>query len=136
MRSFSEAGTLLERTDASALRRFEAPGRVELDAPQRWTYADTGDWYAESREGELYERRDILELRGDVELRYESESVTFVTDQLSVNLSRQIAESDVGVRVRQLSEGNELRADRLFTNLDRQVAVLTGNVRSVYVPEN
>jgi lipopolysaccharide export system protein LptC len=71
-----------------------------------------------------------------VELRYETESVTFATDELSVNLGRQIAESDVGVRAFQPSEGNEIRADRLFTNLDRQVAVLTGNVRSVYVPED
>jgi LPS export ABC transporter protein LptC len=136
MRSFSEDGILLERTDASTLRRFEAPGRVEFDEPRRWAYAATGDWYAVSREGELYERSDILELRGDVELRYETESVTFATDELSVNLGRQIAESDVGVRAFQPSEGNEIRADRLFTNLDRQVAVLTGNVRSVYVPED
>lgn len=136
MRSFSETGTLVSRTDAEALQRFTAPARVRLDAPRRWAYGTDSEWFAVSREGELFEDRDILELQGDVQLRYETEAVTFATEALTINLDKRIAESDAGVRSWQASEGNEVRADRLFTNLDRRVAVLTGNVRSVYVPES
>lgn len=136
MRSFSEAGVLMDRTDAEALQRFAVPPRITFDAPRRWAYGPDGDWFAASREGELFEGSEILELQGDVQLRYEAESVIFATDALTINLDRQIAESDAGVRSWQESEGNEVRADRLFTNLDRRVAVLTGNVRSVYVPES
>ena len=135
MRSFSETGVLTDRTDAEALQRFAVPGRVTFTAPRRWAYGPDGDWFAVSREGELFEASEILELQGDVQLRYETESVTFATEALTINLDKQIAESDAGVRSWQASEGNEVRADRLFTNLDRRVAVLTGNVRSVYVPE-
>jgi len=136
LRAFSEAGILLERTDARELRRFDGPGRVELDAPQRWSFDAQGSWFAVSQQGELFEHRDVLELRGDVELRYESRSVTFATEGMIIHLDKQTARSTSAVRAWQDDERSEMRADTLFADLDRRVAILNGNVRSVYVPEN
>lgn len=136
MQVFDENGKVAQRTESDALKRFRDSGRTTFDRPRRWSFDADGDWYAVSEEGELFERRDILELRGDVQLRYESDSVMFATDELVINLDKQTARSVVGVRAWQDSDGSEIRADSLYTNLETQVAVLTGNVRSRYVPRD
>lgn len=132
LHAYGEDGRLLDRTDARLLRRFEGQALLELEAPRRWGHDGDGGWVASAQRGELSEQRDVLHLRGDVRLRHEVEGVEFVTEAMQINLDRQTARSLAPVHS---SQGdNETRADTLWVNLDTEVAVLTGNVRSVYVP--
>jgi LPS export ABC transporter protein LptC len=134
VRSFDEAGQLLDRTDALSLRRYKGAAVVELEEPRRWGYNGDSNWVASSQRGLLREERETLALEGAVNLRYSADGVEFATESLLLNLRTQTALSQAPVRAWQ--EGNEMRAEKLFANLDKKIATLSGNVTSVYVPDN
>lgn len=133
LRSYGPEGTLADRTEARILRRFDDNAVVELTAPQRWGHRGSADWVASARTGILYEKRDALQLNGDVELRYTADGAVFSTQSMLINLRFQTARSLAPVRAWQGE--NETHAQMLTANLNLERATLTGNVRSVYVPE-
>lgn len=130
---FGVEGELLSVTRANALRRYPVDALVELDQPQREGHNGNFSWTAQASTGRLLERRDLLQLRGDVDLRYATEDVRFTSEAMNVNLAMERATSLAPVRSWQ---GEHLvRADSLIVELDKQVALLSGDVRSLYVPE-
>ena len=130
---FGDSGELLDRTVAAELQRFRAAGVIELDAPQRFGFGGDAAWRASANSGELEEASDVLRLSGDVSLRYATEGVEFRTQEMVINLPQQTARSLTPVRTWQMD--NETTADALWVHFEREVAVLSGNVRSVYRPE-
>ena len=132
VRRYSPKGELLDQTDAARLRRFVAEDRTEFEAPTRRGHDGDDGWTASAHSGEYSEGRTQLRLTGDVSLRYASRSLEFLTQTMHIDLDTQTARSLTPVRAWQ--DDGETVADRLFVNLDREVAVLTGDVRSVYQP--
>jgi LPS export ABC transporter protein LptC len=130
---FGENGELLDRTLARSLQRFGDAGVIELDAPQRFGFGGDAGWRASAESGELVEASDVLRLSGDVTLRYTDEGVEFRTQEMVIDIPQQTARSLTPVRAWQLD--NETTADALWVHFEREVAVLSGNVRSVYRPE-
>lgn len=133
MREFDPEGVLRDRTDADELRRYPQQQLVELDAPKRWHYANEGPWQASAETGVLYERREHLHLTDNVQLRYDTEGVEFLTQSMILDLRQRKARSETPARAWQ--DGSVMLGDRLFVDLDRQLATLTGSVRTVYEPE-
>lgn len=133
VREFDPDGVLRDRTDAEELRRYPQQQRVELDAPKRWHYADEGPWQASAERGVLLERREHLRLTDNVQLRYDTQGVEFVTQSMILDLRQRKARSETPARAWQ--DGNVMLGDRLFVDLDRQLATLSGSVRTVYEPE-
>ena len=130
---FGDAGELLDRTVAVELQRFGTRGVIELDEPQRFGFGGDAAWRASANSGELTEASDVLRLSGDVTLRYAAEGVEFQTQEMVIDIPQQTARSLTPVRTWQLD--NETTADALWVHFEREVAVLSGNVRSVYRPE-
>lgn len=133
VRRYSAEGALLDQTDAARLRRYVAGDRTEFDAPIRRGHEGDDGWTASAQSGEYSEGRTLLRLSGDVSLRYASRNLEFLTQTMHIDLNNQTARSLTPVRAWQ--DDGETVADRLFVNLDREVAVLTGDVRSVYRPD-
>ncbi|MEM1188757.1 MAG: LPS export ABC transporter periplasmic protein LptC [Pseudomonadota bacterium] len=131
-RVYGENGELLDLTNASRLRRFMERGRTEFDTPARFGHAGDEGWRASAENGELIEKTEIMYLSGDVSLSYAAEGVEFLSESMVIHVAENIARSTAPVRLWQGEQ--ETVADRLYVELDREVAVLTGNVRSVYVP--
>lgn len=132
VRDFDEQGQLIDQTNAQALRRYEDQLATELDTLESRHFSEGGPWIAEARQGFLNEFTERLRLEGDVQLRYESDGVRFLSQSMTVNLGERTARSNAPVRAWQ--GPNETRAERLFVNLDRQIATLNGMVRTEYQP--
>ncbi|MEE4278502.1 MAG: LPS export ABC transporter periplasmic protein LptC [Halieaceae bacterium] len=132
LRSFDENGRLLDRTEAAQLRRYLGRGVTEFEAPARFGHDGKTGWVATAAHGELLEASEVLQLSGDVRLRYEAEGVEFHSASMAINLAEGIARSRDPVRVWQGEQ--ETVANRLYVELEREVAVLTGNVRSILQP--
>ena len=133
VREFGPDGVLRDRTDARELRRYPQQALVELDAPQRWHYADEGPWQASAENGVLLERREHLRLTDDVRLRYDTEGVEFLTQSMVLDLRQRKARSETPAQAWQ--GDNVMQGGRLFVDLDRQLATLSQDVRTVYEPE-
>lgn len=134
MRNFDTDGILLDRTDASVLRRYESAALLELEQPKRWGHEGDSDWIATADKGELHERSNMMRLHGNVHLVYTDQAVEFDTEAMRFNLTKKTALSEAPVRVRQGE--NETRADQLYAILDWQQARLKGNIRTVYKPDS
>lgn len=132
LRTYGEDGRLLSRTDAAALRRFPGSAVAELDEPQRFGHEGDQGWRASATAGRWLEARQVLNLEGDVILRYDTEGVEFRSDTMVLDLRDQTARSPTPVRAWQ--DAQETVADRLYVDLEREIAVLNGNVRSVFEP--
>lgn len=130
---YDESGTLRDRTEADMLRRYPDEALIELDKPRRRSYIDNGQWYARADQGTLRETSDVLTLSHDVQLRYSTDNLRFLSEEMAINLKTRVAESRTPVRMWQ--SDNETRADRLYINLQSQVATLNGAVETRYVPE-
>ena len=129
---YDEAGVLLARTDADYLRRYRDDNVTELELPRREQFGDDR-WRARARGGLLYERREALELRGDVQLSYPDREVEFRSEAILINYRNQTARSLAPVVAWQGE--SRVEAPQMLINLDTEVAVLRGGVRSVYVPQ-
>ncbi len=134
LRVYDENGNLLDLTRSPALRRYTARGRTEFDAPARFGHAGDEGWRASADHGELIEQTEVMYLSGDVSLSYATEGVEFFSESMVIHLAEGIARSTAPVRLWKGEQ--ETVADRLYVELEREVAVLTGNVRSVYVPSS
>ena len=134
VRDYDDEGRLRDQTDAEALRRFPNKAAVELDRLRATRHSATGPWVADADRGLLNERRERLDLQGNVKLVYETDGVHFASDAMILNMRDNTARSAAPVRSWQ--GGNETRADKLFVNLDRQTATLEGSVVTSYEPEN
>ena len=131
---FDESGVMRGSMSADTLRRFSGEGIVELDEPERHNYTDDGVWFASARTGPLREKTDVLLLSEEVRLQYDTENVQFFTESMIINIPKQAARSTSSVRIWQAD--NETVADQIYVNLSRQIATLSGDVRTVYVPQN
>ncbi len=85
---------LLARTDADYLRRYQDSNVTELDQPRREQFGEDGSWRASARAGLLHERREALELRGDVHRANGDTQAALDAYQRALDL----AESGVGYR--------------------------------------
>jgi LPS export ABC transporter protein LptC len=131
-REYDDSGKLLSETTAERLWRYSEGDVVEMSALTRVSHDPEGGWIASADEGTLHEPRDVLDLRGDVKLRYPDEGAVFHTEAMTINLDQESARSLAPVRI--VQGDNTLRGDQLYINLNAQRATLTGDVESVYAP--
>ena len=132
--SYDREGKLRSRTQAEALRRFNAVEEVELAAPRRWEFDGDDEWFARAERGLLRERQDLLELRGNAQLEYLSGGAQLHTEALMIDITRKTARSLAPVDITQ-EDGHRMRAEQLVMELDLRRALFTGRVHSLYVPE-
>jgi LPS export ABC transporter protein LptC len=131
-REFDENGTLISETVAAELRRFQLQNLVAMSDLERRNFVTDGDWLTRADRGALNENNNVLELRGNVTLRYLAEGAVLSTEALDINLTSNTARSLAPVNGEQ--GDNSFRAESMFVNMNSRRATFSDGVSSRFAP--
>lgn len=131
----NETGQLIYSLRAARIDHVPADGSVQLTDLSVLYSGDAQDnWNIEARRGFMGAARDHLQLRGDVRISSaradELQPTTIRTEQLDLDINRNVASSEQTVRI-QLGDG-ELTANGMTADLNAKTIDLLADVRGSF----
>ncbi|MGE0370407.1 MAG: LPS export ABC transporter periplasmic protein LptC [Gammaproteobacteria bacterium] len=131
------AGAVERRLSADDLYHYPDSATSTLTRPRLTVYEDgNAAWEIAALRGTASERERLINLQGDVRVRYSgttpAEDVRMYTDELDVWPDSKLAETRAVVRLEE--RAGVTRAIGMTADLERRRAVLHAEVRSEYAP--
>ncbi|MEP1470719.1 MAG: LPS export ABC transporter periplasmic protein LptC [Halieaceae bacterium] len=130
--SYNEQGQLTEIMEAANAEHFPQRNESLLEEPRFYSHhGDDRTWTAKATRGKFLHKKQLLILRGGVEMVNDQTQAKLASDAMTLNLVKKTAASRVPVMV---TKGpHHTRADGMLANLDSEKIRFIQNVESVYV---
>ena len=130
--TYDEEGKLTDVLQAAAATFYPAKKQSELDSPRLYSHNINDDtWSVSAQIGRYEHKREILILTDTVVLSNDTNNVQLATEQMKIDLQRNLATSKVPVII--THGASSTRADGMVANLNAQTVRMQPNVESIYV---
>ena len=130
--TYDEEGKLTDVLQAATATFYPSKKESTLEEPRLYSHNLNDDTWSVSAEAGRYDhRREILTLSTAVVLSNDSQNVQLTTEQMRIDLKKNLASTKVPVTI--IQGTNTTRADGMVANLDAQTVRLQPNVESTYV---
>lgn len=130
--TYNEEGALTDVLEAETAKFYPGEHQSVLESPRLFSHnLDDDTWSASSDNGEFAHNRELLTLSNNVVLSNDTNLVVLKTEEMKIDLVRNMAISKVPVTVTQ--GGSITSADGMIADLDSQTVRLRPNVESIYV---
>jgi len=130
--SYNEQGQLSEILEAASAKHFPQRNESLLEQPRYYSHhGDDRTWSAQATRGRYIHTKQLLILRGGVDLTNDQTGGRLTSKSMTLNLVKKTANSLVPVL---LTQGpHRTRADGMLAHLDLEQIRLFNNVESTYV---
>lgn len=134
---FDEAGKPYYKLKSNRMEHFPDDETVTLQFPEiQFLRESTLPWLMVANNGTVYQKRDVVELTGNVVLTREAANINqrmqLKTQAAQIDLTRKRLDTDSEVHIQ--AKSSNISAKGMHIDLIKGTLVLDANARGVYVP--